>query len=150
MATIQERIEQFVQTAKNMSSLGPAFLYEVGKLLSSLGYTMQDGDDWLLGFSVQTAEAKVKNNCNIPIIPLGLTELTARLAVGEFFIAKKGMGALQGFDVDFDAVATQIKEGDTTVSLSGASTPEQRLDILIKAFTRLDEAQLARFRRLVW
>lgn len=64
MATIQERIEQFVQTAKNMSSLGPAFLYEVGKLLSSLGYAMQDGDDWLLGFSVQTAEAKIKNNYN--------------------------------------------------------------------------------------
>lgn len=58
MATIQERIEQFVQTAQNMSSLGPHFLYDVGKLLSALGYEMQEGDDWLLGFCVQTAEAK--------------------------------------------------------------------------------------------
>lgn len=150
MATIQERIERFVQIAQNMSSLGPAFLYEVGKLLSSFGYDMQEGDDWLLGFSVQTAEATIKNNCNIRCIPIELTELTARLAVGEFFIAKKGTGALQGFDIDFGAVATQIKEGDTSVSLGGAASPEQRLDILIKALTTLDEAQLARFRRLVW
>ena len=132
-----------------MSSLGPAFLYDVGKLLESLGYEMQEGDAWLLGFSVQTAEMKVKNNCNIDIIPIELTKLTARLAVGEFFAVKKNMGALQGLDIDLSAVATSIKEGDTQVSLSG-ETPEQRFNALILAFTTLDEVQLARFRRLAW
>lgn len=150
MATIQERIEQFVQTALNMSSLGPAFLYDVGKLLVSLGYEMQEGDDWLLGFSVQTAEAKIKNDCNISCIPEELTELAARLAVGEFLFAKKNMGTLQGFEIKLDAVATQIKEGDTTVSFGGAVSPEQRLDYLIACFTKPDPVQLARFRRLVW
>ena len=149
MATIQERIEQFVQTVQNMSSLAPHFLYDVGKLLNALGYEMQEGDDWLLGFCVQTAEAKIKNNCNIDIIPNELKELAVRLSVGEFFKAKKGIGALQGFEIDLSAVASSIKEGDTTVSLSGA-TPEQRLDILIDSFTRFDNIQLARFRRLVW
>lgn len=148
--SIQERIEQFVQTALNMSSLGAAFLYTVGKLLTSLGYTMQEDDDWLLGFSVQTVEAKIKNDCNIPCVPPELFELAARMSVGEFFNAKRGMGQLQGFDIDFDAAVKQIKEGDTTVSFDGTSSDEQKLNALIGWLLTPDERQLSRFRRLVW
>ncbi len=148
--SIQERIEQFVQTALNMSSLGAAFLYNVGKLLTSLGYTMQDGDDWLLGFSVQTVEARIKNDCNIPYIPPDLFELAARMSVGEFFNSKRGMGQLQGFDLDFEAAIKQIKEGDTTVQFDGEASDEQKLNSLISWLLTADERQLSRFRRLVW
>lgn len=47
MADISDRLEALIQTIQNVSSLGASFVYDVGKLLESFGYEMQDGDDML-------------------------------------------------------------------------------------------------------
>ncbi len=61
MADISDRLEALIQTIQNVSSLGASFVYDVGKLLESFGYEMQDGDDWLLGFCIQKVENSIKH-----------------------------------------------------------------------------------------
>lgn len=105
----------------------------VKSLLESLGYTLQDNDDWLIDFCTQKVQNDIRNSCNTNDVPEGLLDVAIGITAGEFLLVKKGSGQLQGFEVDLSAVAKQIQEGDTSVSfaLDGSKTPEQRLDTLI-------------------
>lgn len=153
MADISDRLEALMQTIQNVSSLGASFVYDVGKLLESFGYTLQDGDDWLLGFCIQKVENSIKNECNVSSVPCGLKKIAAQQTVGEFLFAKKGMGQLQGFEVNIDAAIKQIQEGDTSVTFAfgdGSMTPEKRLDLLIAYLIHNGESEYVHYRRLRW
>jgi hypothetical protein len=153
MADISDRLEALIQTIQDVSSLGASFVCDVGKLLESFGYTMQDGDDWLLGFCIQKVENSIKNECNVSSVPCGLKKVAAQMIVGEFLFAKKGIGQLQGLDIDIDAAIKQIQEGDTNVTFAfgnGSMTPEQRLDSLIAYLMTNGKSQFVRYRRLKW
>lgn len=153
MADISDRLEALIQTIQNVSSLGASFVYDVGKLLESFGYEMQDGDDWLLGFCIQKVENNIKNECNVSSVPCGLMKIASQMVVGEFLFAKKGIGQLQGLNIDIDAAVKQIQEGDTNVTFAfgnGSMTPEQRLDVLIAYLVQSGKSQFVRYRRLKW
>lgn len=153
MADISERLEVLIQTIPNISSLGASFVYDVGKLLESFGYEMQDGDDWLLGFCIQKVENNIRNECNVSSIPSGLKKVASQMVVGEFLFAKKGIGQLQGLNINIDAAIKQIQEGDTNVTFAfgnGSMTPEQRLDSLIAYLMVSGKNQFVRYRRLKW
>ena len=153
MADISERLEVLIQTIQNISSLGASFVYDVGKLLQSFGYELQDGDDWLLGFCIQKVENSIKNECNVSSVPCGLKKVASQMVVGEFLFAKKGIGQLQGLDIDIDAAVKQIQEGDTNVTFAfgnGSMTPEQRLDMLIVYLMTNGKSQFVHYRRLRW
>jgi len=153
MADISDRPEALIQTTQNVSSLGASFVCDVGKLLESFGYTMQDGDDWLLGFCIQKVESSIKNECNVSSVPCGLKKVAAQMIVGEFLFAKKGIGQLQGLNINIDAAIKQIQEGDTNVTFAfgnGSMTPEQRLDSLIAYLMVSGKSQFVRYRRLKW
>jgi len=153
MADISDRLEALIQTIQNVSSLGASFVYDVGKLLESFGYEMQDGDDWLLGFCIQKVENSIKNECNVSSIPSGLKKVASQMVVGEFLFAKKGIGQLQGLNINIDAAIKQIQEGDTNVTFAfgnGSMTPEQRLDSLIAYLMVSGKSQFVRYRRLKW
>ena len=153
MADISERLEVLIQTIQNISSLGASFVYDVGKLLESFGYELQDGDDWLLGFCIQKVENSIKNECNVSSVPCGLKKVASQMVVGEFLFAKKGIGQLQGLEIDIDAAVKQIQEGDTNVTFAfgnGSMTPEQRLDMLIAYLMRNGKSQFVHYRRLRW
>jgi len=153
MADISDRLEALIQTIQNVSSLGASFVYDVGKLLESFGYEMQDGDDWLLGFCIQKVENSIKNECNVSSVPCGLKKVASQMVVGEFLFAKKGIGQLQGLEIDIDAAVKQIQEGDTNVTFAfgnGSMTPEQRLDSLIAYLMVSGKSQFVRYRRLKW
>lgn len=153
MADISERLEALIQTIQNISSLGASFVYDVGKLLESFGYEIQDGDDWLLGFCIQKVENSIKNECNVSSVPCGLKKVATQMVVGEFLFSKKGIGQLQGLDVDIDAAIKQIHEGDTTVTFAfgdGSMTPEKRLDMLIAYLMQNGKNQFVHYRRLRW
>ncbi|HUM42445.1 MAG TPA: hypothetical protein PKI14_05825, partial [Fervidobacterium sp.] len=67
--------------------------------------------------------------------------------------AKKGIGQLQGLDIDIDAAVKQIQEGDTNVTFAfgnGSMTPEQRLDSLIAYLMTSGKSQFVHYRRLRW
>jgi hypothetical protein len=114
---------------------------------------MQDGDDWLLGFCIQKVENSIKNECNVSSIPSGLKKVASQMVVGEFLFAKKGIGQLQGLNINIDAAIKQIQEGDTNVTFAfgnGSMTPEQRLDSLIAYLMVSGKSQFVRYRRLKW
>lgn len=153
MADISDRLEALIQTIQNVSSLGASFVYDVGKLLESFGYTLQDGDDWLLGFCIQKVENSIKNECNVSSVPDGLKKVTSQMVVGEFLFSKKGIGQLQGLNIDIDAAVKQIQEGDTSVTFAfgdGSMTPEKRLDLLIAFLMQNGKSQFVHYRRLRW
>jgi hypothetical protein len=153
MADISDRLEALIQTIQNVSSLGASFVYDVGKLLESFGYTLQDGDNWLLGFCIQKVENNIKNECNVSSVPCGLKKVASQMVIGEFLFAKKGIGQLQGLNIDIDAAVKQIQEGDTSVTFAfgnGSMTPEQRLDMLIAYLVNSGISQFVRYRRLKW
>ena len=153
MADISDRLEALIQTIQNVSSLGASFVYDVGKLLQSFGYELQDGDDWLLGFCIQKVENNIKNECNVSSVPCGLKKVAAQMVVGEFLFSKKGIGQLTGLEIDIDAAVKQIQEGDTSVTFAfgdGSSTPEKRLDLLIAFLMQNGKEQFVHYRRLRW
>jgi len=120
----------------------------VVKWLAFYGYIADQEDMWALGFIVDQAEVRVKNLINRSAIPKDLEPVVVDIAAGEFLRRKKTTGSLDGFDLD--AAIESIKEGDTSVSYSGNTTGEQRLDALISRLTSVSQGQLARYRRLVW
>jgi hypothetical protein len=153
MADISDRLEALVQTIQNVSALGASFVYDVGKLLESFGYTIQEGDDWLLGFCIQKVESNIKNECNTSSVPCELSKVAANMVVGEFLFTKKGTGRLQGLSLNLDAAVKQIQEGDTntTFALGDASkSPEQRLDLLIAYLMTHGKGDFVNYRRLRW
>ena len=153
MADISDRLETLIQTIQNVSSLGASFVYDVGKLLESFGYALQDGDDWLLGFCIQKVENSIKNECNVSSVPDGLKKVASQMVVGEFLFSKKGIGQLQGLNIDIDAAVKQIQEGDTSVTFAfgdGSMTPEKRLDLLIAFLMQNGKSQFVHYRRLRW
>ena len=153
MADISDRLEALIQTIQNVSTLGASFVYDVGKLLESFGYELQDGDDWLLGFCIQGVEASIKNDCNTSSIPCGLKKVAAEMIVGKFLFTKKSAGQLQGFDLNLDAAVKQIQEGDTNVTFAfgdGSKTPEQRLDLLLAYLMEHGKGEFVHYRRLRW
>lgn len=125
-------------------------MYDVGKLLVSIGYEMQAGDDWLLGFCIQKVEADIKTACNLSGIPHGMKKAAAQMMIGEFLFTKKNSGHLQGLSLDFEAAVKQISEGDTTVAYYGANTPETRLDAFIAHLMDSGKRHMASYRRLKW
>ena len=153
MADISDRLEALVQTIQNLSAFGASFIYDTGKLLESLGYTLQENDSWLLGFCLQKVEQTIKNECNVSEIPGGLMKVASRMVIGEFLFAKKGSGQLQGFSLNLDAAVKQIALGDTSYSFAvgdACKTPEQRLDVLILYLLQADKGEFVRYRRLSW
>lgn len=121
------------------------------KLLEALGVTGADTNP-LLDMAIQLVRNRLKNLTNRQTIPAGLKPLAVRMAAGEYLLALKGSGQLDGFELDEAAVKT-IQEGDTNISYAlgeGSSTPEQRLDNLINSMITVPNGEIYRYRRLVW
>lgn len=122
--------------------------------LASLGYQVEGtADDWVLSFLIQKIENTIKNACNVTAIPDRLIPIAVDMVCGEFLQSKKASGQLDGFQVDLSEVALkQVQEGDTSVSFShdGNSTPEQRLDAVIRHLMTDGREQFATYRRLSW
>lgn len=146
---ISDKIEQHVQNALNAVKLGAPFLVSVERLLASLGYTKQQGDDWLMGYCEQQVVEEIQNACNVVHIPLGLRQTAVGLAVAEFLLAKKGMGCLNIGELNFEPALKQIQEGDTTMVWDVTATPEKRLDSFIDHLLS-NRGQFASYRRVKW
>ena len=128
-------------------------LEQVKERLVSFGYTLLDGDEAILAFSIQKAENTIKNDCNVSSIPDGLANIAIDMAVGEFLTAKKTFSpeSIAGLDLDF--AVKQIQAGDTnTVFATGEAslTPEQRLNHFLNYLLTYGREEFACYRRLRW
>ena len=125
----------------------------VKERLESFGYTLKDGDEVILTFSIQKVENTIKDDCNIPSIPDGLVSIAIDMAIGEFLTAKKTFSPddIAGLNLDF--AVKQILEGDTNTIFAtgeGTLTPEQRLNNFLNYLLTHGRDEFSCYRRLKW
>ena len=121
--------------------------------LQSFGYEWKNGDEAILGFSVQKAENTIKNDCNTSSVPEGLINIAVDMAVGEFLMTKKTFVPDELAGLDLSIAVKQIQEGDTSITFAageGSLTAEQRLDNLINYLLTYGKGEFVRYRRLLW
>lgn len=141
-----------IMTILGNSSLDEQFIELVLKRLESLGYTIQDGDGWMIGFSTQKVENHINNSCNTTSIPDGLKCTAVDMICGEFLFALKQTGKLnEAFDLE--AAVKQVQTGDTNVTFAvgeGSQTPEQRLNALLSYLMTNGEGDFVCYRKIRW
>lgn len=141
-----------IMTTLESSSLDEQFIELVLKRLESLGYTIQDGDGWMIGFSTQKVENHINNSCNTTSIPVGLKITAVDMICGEFLFAMKQTGKLNE-TFDLEAAVKQIQTGDTSVTFAlgdGSSTPEQRFDTFVNYLLNYGRDQFSVYRKIKW
>lgn len=135
-----------------ISSLDEQFIELVLKRLESLGYTIQEGDDWVIGFSTLKVENHIKNSCNTNSIPDGLKYIAVDMICGEFLLVLKSTGRLNE-QFDLETAVKSVQAGDTNVTFafgSGSQTPEQRLQYLLTYLMTKGEGDFVCYRRIKW
>ena len=134
------------------SGLDEPFIESVLKRLESLGYTIQADDGWMIAFSVQKVENRIKNSCNVSSIPDGLKFEAVDMICGEFLFALKQTGKLNE-QFDLETAVKQVQAGDTSVTFAvgdGSNTPEQRLQYLLNYLMTKGEGDFVCYRRIKW
>ncbi|CUP26282.1 MAG: hypothetical protein IJC04_02995 [Oscillospiraceae bacterium] len=128
-------------------------LEKVKERLQSFGYTLKDGDEVILNFSIQKVENTIKNDCNVSSIPDGLVNIAVDMAIGEFLTAKKTFSPNDIAGLDLDFAVKQIQTGDTnTVFATGESslTPEQRLNAFVSYLLTYGRDEFSCYRKIRW
>jgi hypothetical protein len=128
-------------------------LEKVKERLQSFGYTLKDGDEVILNFSIQKVENTIKNDCNVSSIPDGLVNIAVDMAIGEFLTAKKTFSPNDIAGLDLDFAVKQIQTGDTnTVFATGESslTPEQRLNAFVSYLLTYGRDEFSCYRKIKW
>jgi len=151
MIDLDTRLASFTFTKHAIQELGGQFLFDVSRLVESIGYEIKPSDDWIMGYTVQKVIRDIKNACNISNIPQDLYYTAVNMTVGYFLFALKCSGKLTEFN--FDAAIKQIEEGDTSVTYafgSGSLTPEQRFDALLDHMMNSGKSAFASHRRFKW
>ena len=130
------------------SSLSESFFEAVLKRLDALGYLVTDEDVWLICFSAQKVENKIRNSCNTTTVPDGLFFDAVDMVCGEFLFTKKKTGKLVGFD--FGAAVKQIQEGDTNITFIDGLSVEQQFETILGEMMICGEKQFVSFRKMSW
>ena len=128
-------------------------LEKVKERLQSFGYTLKDGDEVILNFSIQKVENTIKSDCNVSSIPDGLVNIAVDMAIGEFLTAKKTFSPNDIAGLDLDFAVKQIQTGDTnTVFATGESslTPEQRLNAFVSYLLTYGRDEFSCYRKIRW
>jgi len=151
LTDVETRLASLSFSQQAIQDFGGQFLFDVSKLLESLGYNLKPEDDWLLGFIIQKVENYIKNECNVSVVPQGLYYVAVNMTVGQFLFTLKGSGKLVGFD--FEAAIKQVQEGDTSVTFAigdGSLTPEQRFDSLLSYLMNFGKSEFVSYRCIKW
>lgn len=125
----------------------------VKKRLLSFGYTITSDDYFTLDFIIQKIVYEVQNNINRKTIPDELRYEVIDMVCGEFLFGKYASGNLDIETIDLSPIASQIKEGDTSVSFSfghGSYSPEERFTSIIGHMKDNNKPGFAAYRRIKW
>jgi len=144
-------VESFITLTEQSTSFSASFLQEVTDMISALGITLTDGDDYLLSYAAGYVEQEIKNACNVSEVPEGLYKVTVGLIVSRFLSGKRAKKQLAADTLDFSPALKELSEGDTKMvwDTSSGSTPEQRLDLFI-GILESGRNQFITYRRLRW
>lgn len=122
------------------------------KRLNSLSYFPGDSDNWLITFAMEKVMQKIQNECNISLIPEGLTNVAVDMTCGEILFVLKQSGKLND-SFDLDVAIKQVQTGDTNVTFAigdGTESVEQRLNSLINHLTTKGDGDFVCYRRIKW
>ena len=124
---------------------------KVVKLLTKIGYTPTEEDDFLIDFSIDKVENDIKNYCNIGEIPDGLAYVFCYRVCGEFINAKKNSGSLEMQNMKINtAFVTSISMGDTSTSFSDKNSDENRINSLISYLLTTGQDSINAYRCIKW
>lgn len=124
---------------------------KVVKLLTKIGYTPTEEDDFLIDFSIDKVENDIKNYCNIGEIPDGLAYVFCYRVCGEFINAKKNSGSLEMQNMKINtAFVTSISMGDTSTSFSDKNSGENRINSLISYLLTTGQDSINAYRCIKW
>ena len=146
-------MNDILQAIKNTmvnSSLTESFFKAVLQRLVSLGYKLEENDDWILCFAMQGVENRIKSSCNVTSIPDGLFNISVDRVCGEFLFTKKQTGQLNIEGLDLTGAIASISEGDTSVSFVAGATDDDRFNLLVNYLMTKGEGDLVCFRRMKW
>jgi hypothetical protein len=124
-------------------------LDRIKERLLSLGYQATIEDDLAIQFVLDKVTARFCHSCNIAELPVGVDTELIDAVCGEFLLAKKSMGTLNG--IELEAVVKAITEGDTKVEFAtGANGADDIFNAYMNKLMAIDSNIIARYRKLVW
>jgi hypothetical protein len=145
-----DEILQAIRNTMLNSSLKEPFFNAVLQRLISLGYKLEENDDWILCFAMQNTENHIKNSCNVTNIPDGLFNIAVDRVCGEFLFAKKQTGQLTIDGLNLDGAIASISEGDTSVSFVAGATDDDRFNQLVNYLMTKGDGDFVCYRKLKW
>jgi hypothetical protein len=132
------------------SNLTESFFKAVLQRLISLGYKLEENDDWILCFAIQGVENHIKNSCNVTSLPNELLNVAVDRVCGEFLFTKKQTGQLTIDGLDLTGAIASISEGDTSVSFVSGATDDDRFNLLVNYLMNKGDGDFVCYRRLKW
>ena len=133
-----------------------ANVYESGltesvlKRLDSFGCVPTEGDAFIIGFSVQTVEQTIKNECNVSEVPEGLINVAVDMVCGEILSMKHRSGQLELSALELDGAIASVNVGGASVSFDNNSSDESKLNALILALKNVGRGEFACYRKIRW
>ena len=132
------------------STLTDAFFDAVLQRLVSLKYKLEENDDWILCFAMQSVENHIKSSCNVTSVPEGLFNIAVDRVCGEFLFAKKQTGQLTIEGLDLDGAIASVSAGDTNVSFVAGASDDDRFNQLVSYLMAKGEGDFVCYRKLKW
>ena len=132
------------------SSLTEQFFKAVLQRLISLGYKLEENDDWVLCFVMQNVENHIKSSCNVTSIPNELHNVAVDRVCGEFLFTKKQTGQLVIEGLDLNGAIASVSEGDTTISFVSGASDEDKFNHLVNHLMTKGEGDFVCYRKLKW
>lgn len=116
------------------------FIEKVRYRLLSLG--IETPNEWLMKFSIEKVENKIKNFCNINEVPLSLYNIAVERVAGEILATQKQQSGVT------DGELRQISVGD--VSMSFSNNENNGNNSILNELLNAGESELLRYRKLKW
>ena len=145
-----DELLQVIKNTMSNSSLTEPFFKAVMQRLISLGYKLQENDDWILCFAMQGVENHIKSSCNVTSIPDELSNVAVDRVCGEFLFTKKQTGQLTIKGLDLDGAIASISAGDTSVSFVSGATDDDRFNQLVNYLMTKGEGDFVCYRKIKW
>lgn len=117
--------------------------------LEFFGFKADEADYTAIDYAIGRAGNRICADINRTEIPRELYYTHVDMATGYFLRDLKNAGKLgEGFNLP--TPVTKISEGDVSVDFADASTPEERLEVMINDLVNPPPSVFAAYRRIKW
>lgn len=119
-------------------------------ILNEYGYKFQSSDNYILDLAKDKVKERILNKINCSELPNGLKNVFIHRVIGEFLDFKYNLNQLELENVTIERMVKTISEGDTSVTYVDEESSTAKLKGFIDSLKDYGDAQLIRYRRIVW